>query len=94
MLQFEILNFTLVDSPTLKATADLLFENQVTVCGVKVISKNDKTLFAAMPTRKVGDKYKPHILVVDRQLKAEIQRQTLQRYTEECRAAYGPNQKE
>lgn len=82
MLQFEILNFTLLNSSTLKATADLLFENQITVCGVKVISKNDKTLFVAMPTKKAGNKYKPDILIVDRQLKANIQRQMLQRYTQ------------
>lgn len=82
MLHFEILNFTLLDNPTLKATADLLFENQVTVCGVKVISKSDKTLFVAMPTKKAGDKYKPDVLIVDRRLKSMIQRQMIHHYTQ------------
>ncbi len=41
----------------LKGTADIVFDNEFVVKGVRIL-KGEKGLFWSMPSRKVGDEYK------------------------------------
>jgi len=85
MLSFKIMNFTKNLKPgTLLATADVCIENSVTICGARlVVRKNGQGAFLSLPTRKVGNKYYPEVLVIDKQLRTEIEKQlcTLTDYT-------------
>lgn len=77
MLSFKIMNFTRNLKPgTLLATADVCIESSVTICGARLVArKNGKDSFLSLPTRKVGDKYYPEVLVIDKQLHKEIEKE-------------------
>lgn len=77
MLSFKIMNFTRNLKPgTLLATADVCIENSVTICGARLVArKNGKGSFLSLPTRKVGDKYYREVLVIDKQLHKEIEKE-------------------
>lgn len=81
-MTFEILNFRVNPGPgTLKATADVCFENKVTVCGARLV-QNKKTgcLFLSLPTRKVGTAYKPQVLIIDKRLHNAVEKQMIDRF--------------
>lgn len=81
-MTFEILNFQVNPGPgTLKATADVCFENKVTVCGARLV-QNKKTgcLFLSLPTRKVGTAYEPQVLIIDKRLHNAVEKQMIDRF--------------
>lgn len=81
-MTFEILNFRINPGPgTLKATADVCFENKVTVCGARLV-QNKKTgcLFPSLPTRKVGTAYEPQVLIIDKRLHNAVEKQMIDRF--------------
>lgn len=81
-MTFEILNFRVNPGPgTLKATADVCFENKVTVCGARLV-QNKKTgcLFLSLPTRKVGTAYEPQVLIIDKRLHNAVEKQMIDRF--------------
>ena len=81
-MTFEILNFRINPGPwTLKATADVCFENKVTVCGARLV-QNKKTgcLFLSLPTRKVGTAYEPQVLIIDKRLHNAVEKQMIDRF--------------
>ena len=81
-MTFEILNFRVNPGPgTLKATADVCFENKVTVCGARLV-QNKKTgcLFLSLPTRKVGTAYEPQVLIIDKRLHNAVEKQKIDRF--------------
>ena len=81
-MTFEILNFRVNPGPgTLMATADVCFENKVTVCGARLV-QNKKTgcLFLSLPTRKVGTAYEPQVLIIDKRLHNAVEKQMIDRF--------------
>lgn len=84
MLSFALMNFTKNSKPgTLLATADICLENAVTICGARLVArKNGAGAFLSLPTRKVGDKYHPEVLIIDKQLRGEIEREFAARMKE------------
>lgn len=81
-MTFEILNFRVNPGPgTLKATADVCFENKVTVCGARLV-QNKKTgcLFLSLPTLKVGTAYEPQVLIIDKRLHNAVEKQMIDRF--------------
>ena len=81
-MTIEILNFRVNPGPgTLKATADVCFENKVTVCGARLV-QNKKTgcLFLSLPTRKVGTAYEPQVLIIDKRLHNAVEKQMIDRF--------------
>lgn len=81
-MTFEILNFRINPEPgTLKATADVCFENKVTVCGARLVqSKKTGCLFLSLPTRKVGTAYEPQVLIIDKRLHNAVEKQMIDRF--------------
>lgn len=75
-MTFEILNFRVNPGPgTLKATADVCFENKVTVCGARLVqNKRTGCLFLSLPTRKVGTAYEPQVLIIDKRLHNAVEK--------------------
>ena len=81
-MTFEILNFRVNPGPgTLKATADVCFENKVTVCGARLVqNKRTGCLFLSLPTRKVGTAYEPQVLIIDKRLHNAVEKQMIDRF--------------
>jgi len=81
-MTFEILNFRVNPGPgTLKATADVCFENKVTVCGARLVqNKKNGCLFLSLPTRKVGTAYEPQVLIIDKRLHNAVEKQMIDRF--------------
>lgn len=81
-MTFEILNFRVNPGPgTLKATADVCFENKVTVCGARLVqNKRTGCLFLSLPTRKVGTAYEPQVLIIDKHLHNAVEKQMIDRF--------------
>lgn len=77
MLSFTLMNFSKNTRPgTLLATADICLDNAVTICGARLVARKDgNRAFLSLPTRKVGDKYYSEVLIIDRKLNKEIERQ-------------------
>ena len=85
-MTFEILNFRVNPGPgKLTATADVCFENKVTVCGARLV-QNKKTgcLFLSLPTRKVGTAYEPQVLIIDKRLHNAVEKQMIDRFHGSC----------
>ena len=78
-MTFEILNFQVNPGPgTLKATADVCFENKVTVCGARLVqNKRTGRLFLSLPTRKVGTAYEPQVLIIDKHLHNAVEKRMI-----------------
>ena len=78
-MTFEILNFRVNPGPgTLKATADVCFENKVTVCGARLVqNKRTGRLFLSLPTRKVGTAYEPQVLIIDKHLHNAVEKRMI-----------------
>ena len=78
-MTFEILNFKVHSGPgTLKATADVCFENKVTVCGARLVqNKRTGCLFLSLPTRKVGTAYEPQVLIIDKHLHNAVEKRMI-----------------
>jgi len=87
-MRYEILNFRLHNGAgTLLATADICFENSVTICDAKLVErKTDHRIFLALPARKAGAAYRPDALIIDKALRAEIEKSFLERLQKEQEA--------
>lgn len=77
MLSFSLMNFTKNIKPgTLLATADICLDNAVTICGARLVARKDRNhVFLSLPTRKVGDKYHPEVVIIDKSLRREIEKE-------------------
>lgn len=78
-MRYEILNFHRHSGAgTLLATADICFEGSVTICDAKLVErKSDRHIFLALPTRKIGETYRADALIIDKVLRAEIEKSFL-----------------
>lgn len=81
-MNYTIQNFHVIPGrATLRATADLMICQTVVILDAKLVCGKDKKLFLALPTRKQAERYLPVVQILDPQLRSQIERDLIQRYT-------------
>lgn len=80
-MNYQLKNFQLAQNrKTLCATADLILENKVCICGIKLIRNRNKTLFLSFPTQKSGDYYVEIIRMLDPSMQKSIEQEMIALY--------------
>lgn len=93
-MTYEILNFVFNQKPgTMLAYADISLGRCVTICSAKLVSNKGK-MFLALPTRKVGDKYYPEVLIIDNALRKQITQSMIEKYKNEKEKGESEHEKE
>ena len=64
----------------IKAFSDIVIEDAFCVHGIKVIEKEDKTLFIGMPTKKVKDAWKEVVHPINQECRGMIVEAVSQEY--------------
>ncbi len=80
-MHYQIENFcAATNRTTLCATADLILENKVCICGIKLIRNRNGTLFLSFPTHKLGDCYVEIIRMLDPSMQKSIEQEMIALY--------------
>lgn len=58
--------------PNLRATANVTLDDCFAVRGIRIIDGNEKGLFVAMPSQKIGDEYKEQCFPVTKEFREQL----------------------
>lgn len=87
-MTWQILNFQRhngTPGSTLLATCDICLDGKITICGARLVRRqNSNYTFLALPSRKVGTKYFPEVLLLDKQITEEITKEFMVKWRKSC----------